>query len=231
MVIEMVMRSDILIVLYVTQHGENDPRTKLLGQGIVPIHGMVNSRSAAQPNNRERNREKWLPMTCAISPFELLTFSRANSACHLRCLNEHRSMCNDYNASHYSSLSPFLAGAQCLCRRCMAFPPICHVSRNTVSGSSKTKKAHNRLVLIREPQLFVGPNRGNAVLCTWKRPRLDPIWIHADRQWAMTLSIYVEYITSQIHDGNGDGKVTETVTVLVTLHLFIISPFVEQGSR
>ena len=166
---------------------------------------------------------------CHIT-FRATDFLRANSACHLRCLNEHRSMCSNYNTSHYSSLSPFLAGAQCSCRRCMAFPPICQQEYR--SGSSKTKRAHNRLMLIREPQLFIGPNRGNAVLCTWKRPRLDPIWIHADRQWAMTLSIYVEYITSQMHDGNSNGKLTETVTVLAMhLSLFIISPFVEQGSR
>ena len=97
-------------------------------------------------------------------------------------------MYNDYNISDYNSPSLFwqehninVVGVW-LRRHAL-------VDRNTVSGSSKTKGAPNQVILIREPQLFIDRNRENAMLCTWKRPRLGPIRIHAGRQWAMILPI------------------------------------------
>jgi len=105
-----------------------------------PLRGLktITDRNERSRIIETRGKSKRLPMTCAISPFEPLTFSSANSACHL---NEHRSMYNNYNTSHYGSVSLVLAGAQCSCRWCMALRPA-HMSidRNTVSGSSKTKR-------------------------------------------------------------------------------------------
>lgn len=85
----------------------------------------------------------------------------------------------------HSALSLFLAGAQCcLC----GFLATCRQERHfwVVKGERGPQESFIDPVAL----IIHRPETGNAMPCPWKRPRLDPIWIHADPREAMILSIY-----------------------------------------
>ena len=122
----------------------------------------------------------------------------------------------------------FLAGAQYYCCWCMAFPPL--ADKEYRFRIVKDERAHNQVILIREPQLFIGWNRENAMLCTWKRPRLTQYgsMLTVNGRWFYSIYWWLHYI---INPWWIQRRKQRQYFVLVQISLFVISPSVEQGRR